>query len=58
VQALLEPAEERFHARDPSVDALPAGRDQVDQEREIVDTRIAVGQQFAVDRSSFRMTRS
>ena len=49
MQALLEPAEKRFHARDPSVDALPAGRDQVDQEREIVDTRIAVGQQFAVD---------
>jgi S-adenosylmethionine:tRNA ribosyltransferase-isomerase len=49
VQALLEPPEKRFHARDPSVDALPAGRDQVDQEREIVDTRIAVGQQFAVD---------
>src|SRR6185312_6448100 len=49
LQALLEPAEERFHACDPSVDALPAGRDQVDQEREIVDTRIAVGQQIAVD---------
>ena len=49
LQALLEPAEERFHARDPCVDALPAGRDQVDQEREIVDTRVAVGQQIAVD---------
>jgi S-adenosylmethionine:tRNA ribosyltransferase-isomerase len=49
LQALLEPPEERFHARDPCVDALPAGRDQVDQEREIVDTRVAVRRQIAVD---------
>ena len=31
------------------VDALPAGRDEVDEEREVVDTRVALGEQVALE---------
>ena len=34
---------------EPGVDALPAGRDEVDEQREVVDTRVALGEQVALE---------
>jgi S-adenosylmethionine:tRNA ribosyltransferase-isomerase len=46
---LLEPLDDRLDAAEPSVDALPAGRDEVDEQREIVDTGIPLREQVTLD---------
>jgi S-adenosylmethionine:tRNA ribosyltransferase-isomerase len=49
VHALLEPGQRSFDARDAHVDAFPARGDQIDEERQIVDARVPLGEQVAVD---------
>jgi S-adenosylmethionine:tRNA ribosyltransferase-isomerase len=46
---VLEPVQDLLDTREPLVDSLPAGGDQVDEESEIVDSRVALGEQIAVD---------
>src|SRR5262249_37502931 len=50
LQALLEPRDRGLDARDPYVHALPAGRDQVDEERQVVDARMPVGERVRLER--------
>ena len=42
VLSLLEPLE-------PAVDALPPGRDEVDEKREVVDARMTFGEEIALE---------
>src|SRR6266571_1823312 len=49
VQSLLQPADERLDAAEACVDALPPGGDQVDEQREIVDACVTVGQRVALE---------
>ena len=46
---MLQPADDRFHASEPCVDAFPPGCDEVDEQGEIVDARIALGEEVALD---------
>ena len=38
-----------FEACEPRVDATPAGADEVDEKREVVDARVALGEEIALD---------
>ena len=38
-----------LEAREPRVDAAPAGADEVDEKREVVDARVALGEEIALD---------
>jgi S-adenosylmethionine:tRNA ribosyltransferase-isomerase len=49
VHTLLQPAEHRFHSSKPRVDAFPAGRDEIDEQSEVVDARVALGQEIALE---------
>jgi S-adenosylmethionine:tRNA ribosyltransferase-isomerase len=46
---MLEPADERLDPRQPGIDAFPACRDEIDEEREIVHAGIPLRKQVAVD---------
>ena len=48
--AVLEPVDDGLDAAKPCVDALPPGRDEVDEEREIVDARVALGEEVTLER--------
>ena len=50
VLLLLEPVDDGFDPAEPGIDALPAGGDEVDEKREVVDARIALGQEVALER--------
>src|SRR5262249_10819893 len=39
-----------FDVPEPGVDALPAGRDEVDEQGQVVDARVAFGEQVALER--------
>ena len=45
---MLEPAQDRFHASEARIDALPSGRDEIDEQSEIVDARVALGEQVSL----------
>jgi S-adenosylmethionine:tRNA ribosyltransferase-isomerase len=47
VDALFEPRDDGLDAGEPRVHALPAGGDEVDQEREIVDAGVAIDEEVA-----------
>jgi S-adenosylmethionine:tRNA ribosyltransferase-isomerase len=47
LQAVLEPADHRLDAAEPGVDPLPAGRDEVDEEGEVVDAGVPLREQVA-----------
>jgi S-adenosylmethionine:tRNA ribosyltransferase-isomerase len=47
---LLEPPDDRLDPPEPCIDALPAGRDEVDEQREIVDTCVPLAEQVALER--------
>ena len=48
---LLDAADERLDFREPRVDALPAGGDELHEQREVVDPRVPLGEEVAFDRS-------
>jgi S-adenosylmethionine:tRNA ribosyltransferase-isomerase len=50
LQAFLEPRDHRLDAGDPCVDALPPGRDQIDEQCEVVDARVAIGERIRLER--------
>ena len=50
LDARPEPSDEGFEPLEPRVDALPAGGDQVDEQREVVETRVAVGECSSLER--------
>src|SRR5262249_26804733 len=50
VLLVLEPVDDRFDVPEPGVDALPAGRDEVDEQGQVVDARVAFGEQVALER--------
>ena len=50
LQSLLEPGDERLDASEPRVHRLPAGGDQVDEQREIVDARVSLAERVRFER--------
>ena len=49
MRLLLEPVDNRLDPAEPGVDALPAGRDEVDEQRQIVDPRVPVGERIVLE---------
>jgi len=49
LQSFFEPCDERLDPAEARVDALPAGGDQVDEEREVVHARVSVGDRIRLD---------
>jgi S-adenosylmethionine:tRNA ribosyltransferase-isomerase len=49
LDALLEPVQHALHPREPRIDAFPARRDEIDEQSEVVDACVPVGEQVAVD---------
>ena len=50
LQTLFEPRDHRLDARDPRIDTFPAGRDQVDEQREVVDACVAIRERVRLER--------
>jgi S-adenosylmethionine:tRNA ribosyltransferase-isomerase len=50
LQSLLEPVDERLDASEPRVHRLPAGGDQLDEQREVVDARVSLAERVRFER--------
>jgi S-adenosylmethionine:tRNA ribosyltransferase-isomerase len=49
LQALLEPGNDRFDAAEPRVDTFPAGRDEIDEQGEVVHASVALAEQIGLE---------
>ena len=50
LHVLLEPSDDRLDPSQSRVDALPAGGDEVDEQRQVVDAGVSLGEEVALER--------